>query len=276
MAGDVIFFAPLWRGILFHMARRRQTGPAQARRLTRPDGAFGGVLIVAFDPDCFAALFEALDGGPDGSLALFGQRLFAYRTTDGLPLVVTVSTPIAEVDAPVDEACGRAFLVGGIATLMILAGLPVLLHELECRLRRETLLVETHRALAEAGTLFRGIFENPTDHLFVHRLAPDGSFALETLERLVERMGGETGVVSDDDAGPTFRFVVSLSRGASAPAIVGAARRTASRRAGHLLLVEDVEINQNSPASSWRPPASPSTWSRTAQRQWRTAPLTSC
>ncbi|WP_375466065.1 PAS domain S-box protein [uncultured Methylobacterium sp.] len=201
-----------------------------ARRLTRGDGRFGGVLIVALDPDYLTARFKALDVGQDGSVSLFGldgyirarspptpgmyerdlradpnsglfaslktapvgtfefvslydarHRLFGYRITDGLPLVVLVGKSVTDLLAPIREEQFRAFAVGGATTAVILGGLLVLLRELERRRRREALLVETHRALAEAETLFRGVFEHATDHLFVHRVAPDGSFVLETL-----------------------------------------------------------------------------------------------
>ncbi|WP_375455863.1 PAS domain S-box protein [uncultured Methylobacterium sp.] len=220
-----------------------------ARRLTRADGSFGGVLIVALDPAYLVARFRALDVGTDGSVSLFGldgyirarspptpgmyerdlgtdpnsglfanlktapagtfesvslydgrHRLFGYRITDGLPLVVLVGESMTELLAPIREERVRAFAVGGATTAAILGGLLVLLRELERRRRREALLIETHRALGEAETLFRGVFENATDHLFVHRVGPDGGFVLETLNpsasaligRSVEEARGKT------------------------------------------------------------------------------------
>ncbi|MCJ2040113.1 PAS domain S-box protein [Methylobacterium sp. J-059] len=202
-----------------------------ARRLTRPDGSFGGVLMVAVDPDYLARRFKALDVGADAVVGLFGRdgyvrirepampgmyerdlsrrldgqglfarlseapagtyavesgldgraRIFGYRATENLPLVVTVGKSVEVVLAPLVAERRNALAVGAVASAVILLGCLVLLRELERRRRREALLVETHRALGEAETLFRGVFENATDHLFVHAVAADGSFALETL-----------------------------------------------------------------------------------------------
>lgn len=202
-----------------------------ARRLTRPDGSFGGVLIVAVDPDYLARRFKALDVGTGAVVGLFGRdgyvrirepflpgmyekdlsqrpgggglfaslaeapagtyevesgldgrpRIFGYRETEGLPLVVTVGKSVDAVLAPLASERRNALVVGAAASGVILLGCFVLLRELERRRRREALLIETHRALREAETLFRGVFENATDHLFVHSVAADGRFALETL-----------------------------------------------------------------------------------------------
>ena len=201
-----------------------------ARRLTRPDGSFAGIILVSLSPEYLAEHFDDLDVGRAGSVALFGfdgyirarsptmpgmyehdasggrpeglfsrlktapsgsyitrssidgvTRIFGYRTTSGLPLAVTVGKSLTEVLAPVDAERTRAFVVGAAASVLILAGCVALLSELERRRRSVALLVATHRALADAETLFRGVFENATDHLFVHRVAADGSFGLETL-----------------------------------------------------------------------------------------------
>ena len=221
-----------------------------ARRLTRPDGSFGGVLIVAVDPDYLARRFKALDVGAGAVVGLFGRdgyvrirepalpgmyeqdlsqrpggkglfaslseapagtyevdsgldgrpRIFGYRATEGLPLVVTVGKSVDAVLAALDSERRNALVVGAAASGVILLGCLVLLRELERRRRREALLIETHRALGEAETLFRGVFENATDHLFVHSVAADGRFALETLNpsaaaligRTVEEVRGKT------------------------------------------------------------------------------------
>ena len=234
-----------------------------ARRLTRPDGSFGGVLMVAVDPDYLARRFKALDVGADSVVGLFGRdgyvrirepampgmyerdvsrrpagkglfaslaeapsgtyevesgldgrpRIFGYRTTEGLPLVVTVGKSVEAVLGPlVDERRG-ALAVGAAASAVILLGCLVLLRELERRRRREALLVETHRALGEAETLFRGVFENATDHLFVHAVAADGSFALETLNPSAATLIGHSpeevrGKVPEDVMPPEMAAIV--------------------------------------------------------------------
>lgn len=201
-----------------------------ARRLTPPDGSFGGVVVISIDPEYLADQFHHLDVGQAGSVALFGldgyirarspmapgmydrdardgnkggvfdqlqrapsgsyvtrsgfdgtTRVSGYRIASPLPLVVTVGKSLAEVLAPVETERVRAFAAGAVVSVLILGGCLVLLSELERRRRSVALLVATHRALADAETLFRGVFENATDHLFVHRVAADGSFGLETL-----------------------------------------------------------------------------------------------
>ncbi len=222
--------------------RRRLDGSwgfVLARRLTRPDGSFGGIVVIALDPEYLAQRFSELDVGTGGSVALFGldgyirarspvvsgmyerdtftqrpdglfatlktaptgsyltwstvdgqTRIFGYRTMGGLPLVVTIGKSVAEVLAPIRAERLRAVAIGGITTALIVGGCLVLLRELERKRRSVAQLVTAHRALADAETLFRGVFENATDHLFVHRVAVDGSFRLETLNPAASALVG--------------------------------------------------------------------------------------
>ena len=234
-----------------------------ARRLTRPDGSFGGVLMVAVDPDYLARRFKALDVGADSVVGLFGRdgyvrirepampgmyerdltlrpdgkglfarladapagvyeiasgldgrpRIFGYRATENLPLVVTVGKSVDVVLAPLVTERRNALTVGVAASAVILLGCLFLLSELERRRRRESLLVETHRALGQAEMLFRGVFENATDHLFVHAVAADGSFALETLNPSAAALIGRSpeevrGKVPEDVMPPGIAAIV--------------------------------------------------------------------
>lgn len=67
---------------------------------------------------------------------------------------------------------------------------------------------------------------------------------LAICKRLVELMEGTIGVSSQDGAGATFWVSLTLPRGSAATASTVAPVRLAPRRTGHILLVEDVELNQ--------------------------------
>ena len=56
-----------------------------ARRLTRPDGSFGGVLMVAVDPDYLARRFKALDVGADSVVGLFGRDGYVRIREPAMP-----------------------------------------------------------------------------------------------------------------------------------------------------------------------------------------------
>ncbi|TXN06760.1 PAS domain-containing protein [Methylobacterium sp. WL122] len=169
----------------------------------RPDGR-GLFARLADAPAGVYEIASGLDGRP---------RIFGYRTTENLPLVVTVGKSVDVVLAPLVTERRNALAVGVAASAVILLGCLFLLSELERRRRRERLLVETHRALGQAETLFRGVFENATDHLFVHAVAADGSFALETLNpsaaALIGRLPEEVrGKVPEDVMPPGTAAIV--------------------------------------------------------------------
>jgi len=58
-----------------YLSRLRGNSPSIAisRRISRPDGSFGGVAMVAIDLDYFHHLFAGLSLGPHGSIALIGR-----------------------------------------------------------------------------------------------------------------------------------------------------------------------------------------------------------
>ena len=68
---------------------------------------------------------------------------------------------------------------------------------------------------------------------------------LAICKQLVDLMGGEIGVQSEEGLGATFWFALTLPLGASAQRTSRAEGAAVARRAGRLLLVEDNRINQD-------------------------------
>jgi methyl-accepting chemotaxis protein len=60
------------------------------RRIIRPDGAFGGVIVASVDPGRFSRLYNAIDVGQSGAIALIGQ--------DGV---------VRSLKGPVDNGAGQ-------------------------------------------------------------------------------------------------------------------------------------------------------------------------
>ena len=79
----------------------RQSGKTSiqlSRRITRSDGSFGGVIVVAVDPADFSGLYGAIDLGPGGIVGLIGR--------DG---VVRVRRPTLDSKAARTVAAGGHF-----------------------------------------------------------------------------------------------------------------------------------------------------------------------
>jgi signal transduction histidine kinase/CheY-like chemotaxis protein len=54
-----------------------------SRRITLPDGSFGGVLVISVDPDYLADFYSTIDLGEDGSIALIGLDHIVRARTAG-------------------------------------------------------------------------------------------------------------------------------------------------------------------------------------------------
>jgi PAS domain S-box-containing protein len=98
-----------------------------------------------------------------------------------------------------------------------------------------------------------GIAHDRQDRLFQRFSQVDGSIerdfggtglGLAICKRLVDLMGGEIGVLSEQGTGATFWFALTLPLGAPEQPVPDLGHAPAARRAGRLLLVEDNPVNQ--------------------------------
>ena len=191
-----------------------------SRRLNRPDGSFGGVVLATLAQSYFQNYYRTLDLGADGAIHLlsragillaeqpfessdigrdlsgnlliktylpkapfgnFGhismldqvQRLSSYRTADHYPLVAVASFGR---DAVLSAWWRHAEveIAGLIGTILAIS---VIGWRLSSQIQK--------RQAAER--LFRAVFDNSPDNLFVYQVAPDGNVRYEA----ANRVGGE-------------------------------------------------------------------------------------
>ena len=139
--------------------------------------------------------------------------------------------------------------------------LSLLNNAIKFTARGSVILSVQHGGATEAGERLRfsvadtgiGIARDKQDRLFRRFSQVEGSIGrdfggtglgLAISRQLVDLMGGEIGVLSDEGVGATFWFSVVLPRGTVAPSVALVTQTPAARRSGHLLLVEDNAINQ--------------------------------
>lgn len=164
-----------------------------------------------------------------------------------------------EVRAVVDPALPKG-VVGDEARLRQVL-LNLLNNAIKFTARGSVTLSVQHGGATEAGERLRfsvadtgiGIARDKQDRLFKRFSQVDGSIerdfggtglGLAICKQLVDLMGGEIGVLSEQGVGATFWFSVVLPRGAVTRGIALVTEAPAVRRSGHLLLVEDNAINQ--------------------------------
>ena len=126
-----------------------------------------------------ARLFvKELRAGPSGvyrnpSASVDGlERIVGFQRLDRYPLLVATSMSVEGVlTAWRHEALPQVLVLA-----LSIVALAALGTGLELRHRR---MAASERATKDAQALFRGLFENTTDSLFVHRVRPDGDYPLE-------------------------------------------------------------------------------------------------
>ena len=94
------------------------------RRITRPNGDFGGVVVASIDPGYFSSFYSALNLGPKGLAALFGL--------DGVSRVRRVGTREGygynAQDATMFKRIGRGQLAGAYTQPSVIDGMERLYY----------------------------------------------------------------------------------------------------------------------------------------------------
>jgi len=167
-----------------------------SRRITMPDGSFGGVVTVALDSEYLTQLYDSIDVGREGVIAVVGadgivrargtrgppdigesvaggsllpafaqakdgfftrkgkldgiERIYAYRSVKGYPLLVDVGLAADEVFAAYDRERRADIAIAALLTLWLLA-----VTHLIFRYQRNLAVA---REAAEAGTRARSEF----------------------------------------------------------------------------------------------------------------------
>ena len=122
-----------------------------------------GVLIVAATGLLFMRLRRPKDGVPH-----FPDLLLLGLLSGPLQMTSTLLLPSWELTRQVAFGAGPALIMVNVLGILLLGTM----------LSRERLRLGAEQALRKSETLFRAVFDNSTDSLFINKVEPDGSFTL--------------------------------------------------------------------------------------------------
>ena len=171
------------------------------RRITKPDGSFGGVAVASLDPGYFTAFYGSLDLGKESVISITGSdgvvranspvsgavaaqapggpapasdnratddvaRIVSTRSLKDYPLTVSVGLSLDEVLADYRQRWRNHVLAGGFATLVIVAFALLLLAVARRQLKFARSLARGNAELSLASATnanLAAIIESSTD-----------------------------------------------------------------------------------------------------------------
>jgi PAS domain S-box-containing protein len=242
---------------------RKDLAPDIERQVRLIETASSSLLMVVNDILDFSKIEE-------GMLELASTRFSLTALIDNSVSIIrgTATNKNLRVEAAIEPGI-PPFLVGDDGRLRQIL-LNLLNNAIKFTREGHVVLAVQREGLSEAGHRLRfvvsdtgiGIPKGKLDRLFKRFSQVDGStsrefggsgLGLAICKRLVDIMGGKIGVESVLGKGSTFWFSVTLPAAAQADAVVAMTRTEADQvKPCHILLVEDVEVNQEIASSILR------------------------
>lgn len=182
-----------------------------SRRLSRPDGSFGGVAVAAVAPEYFREFYEGMNIGDAGAIGLVSPEGFRLvrrpwvdssigvsEAPDMVERLKTTRDGMFEARSPSDDVVrivvhrrnqetGLSVLVGlsrdealqsWRRDMGVLAGTTLLAVVLLAWLGLA--LARSLKSVDRSERLFRAVFDNSTDGFFINRVNGKGGFEIET------------------------------------------------------------------------------------------------